>query len=161
MKRIALKSKRPLFFPPAFKDVEIEMDIELIQNNPKTESYTLKIVDRAYKEVEETYFDYVEKESTEELAEGAVPEFEKVEKTRTVRKQVGKDIVRGLDKEYPYEMLNQLAQALNISFDDESVTTKNINDLFRQGFLVITNQECQSGEGLYGSEVGDWEFINE
>ena len=54
MSRIALKSKRLLFFPPAYKDVEVEMDIELIQNNPLTESYTLKIVDRAYKEFEET-----------------------------------------------------------------------------------------------------------
>ena len=158
MSRIALKSKRPLFFPPAYKDVEVEMDIELIQNNPLTESYTLKIVDRAYREFEETLVLNKIKEGTEDSES---PKYEQVEEVVKTRKQVGKEVVRGLDKSYSYEMLNQLAQHLNIPFDDESVTTKNINDLFRQGFLVITNQECQAGEGMYGSEVGDWEIITE
>lgn len=76
MKRIALKSKKPLFFPPSYRNVDVEMDIELIQNNPKSETYTLKIVDRAYKDFE--------------IGDDKI------------RKQVGRDIIRGLDKEYSY-----------------------------------------------------------
>lgn len=155
LERIGLRSKRGLFFPPAFNDTQVEMDIVTIQNNINENgipTYTLKIVDRGYKEVEEEVSEFIQNENGE---------YDEIIKKITVRKKVGKDIVRGLDRSYTYDELNRLAQAVGANFDDISKSCENINEMFRRGFLTLTNIECASGEGLYGSNIGDFEIIRD
>lgn len=155
--KIAIKSKKPLNFPPAFKDVEITMEIDLIQNLPNEEVYVLRILDKAWKEFDEEQVDYIKKEGNSE--DGTEGELEEVKKIVKVKRQVGETIVRGTSKKYPYSMLNQLASQLKIDFNPDTISTSEINELFRYGLLFITQQECLNGEGMYFSEATDWEII--
>ena len=67
-------------------------------------------------------------------------------------------------KTYTYEELNQLGKFLQISTTDFPSLTDYINELFRKGLLLTTQQECQKGvsvegKGMYFSEAQDWEII--
>ena len=54
--------------------------------------------------------------------------------------------------------LDQLSTYLNVDMTVGNLR-ENINELFRKGLLLITQMECQKGEGMYFSEAQDWEII--
>ena len=121
------------------------MEIDLIQNKPSEELYEVRIVD--------TCFDNV-KEKVETLNEKG----EIVEEIKDTVKVFGTNV---RIKVYPYAQLKQLATQLNIDFSDNTLTLENINELFREGLLLITQSECQQGisapgKGMYFSEAQDW-----
>lgn len=71
--------------------------------------------------------------------------------------QKGNEVVRF--KTMTYDELDQLAAILNVDMSDKTKLRENINELFRQGLFAITQQECLKGEGMYFSEVQDWEIV--
>ena len=141
---VAIKSNKKLQFPPASVGF-IKMEIDLIQNKPSEELYEVRIVD--------TCFDNV-KEKVETLNEKG----EIVEEIKDTVKVFGTNV---RIKVYPYAQLKQLATQLNVDFSDNTLTLENINELFREGLLLITQLECQQGistpgRGMYFSEAQDW-----
>lgn len=141
---IAIKSEKKLQFPPASVGF-IKMEIDLIQNKPSEELYEVRIVD--------TCFDNV-KEKVETLNEKG----EIVEEIKDTVKVFGTSV---RIKVYPYAQLKQLATQFNVDFSDNTLTLENINELFREGLLLITQSECQQGistpgRGMYFSEAQDW-----
>lgn len=143
---IAIKSNKNLMFPPNHRGIVI-MEIDLIQNKPSEEVYELRIIDKCIQEVEETY------EETDPIT------GQTEEKTRTVIKQLGTEQIR--PRKYHYNFLNQLSQELHLNIEDFSSYTEYINELFRQGLLIITKQECLNGKGMYFSEAQDWEIVRD
>lgn len=164
---IAIQSNKNLMFPPSHRGI-VTMEIDLIQNRPREEMYEMRIIDSCHIDVEEEYTQ-MEENGTKEVPNPefqinpdapeflTVPNYEEVTKTRTVKKQIGKDVYR--TKKMSYTELDQLAQILQVDMTDTSGLRENINELFRQGLLLITQQECQAGEGNYFSEAQDWEII--
>ena len=141
---IAIKSNKKLQFPPASVGY-VTMEIDLIQNKPKEEVYELRILD--------TCFDNVQEEIDVLNQEG-----ELVKEVRDIVKVFGTNV---RFKTYTYAQLKQLATQLNVDFSDNTLTLENINELFREGLLLITQSECQQGisapgKGMYFSEVQDW-----
>ena len=141
---VAIQSNKKLMFPPASVGF-IKMEIDLIQNKPSEELYEVRIVD--------TCFDNV-KEKVETLNEKG----EIVEEIKDTVKVFGTNV---RIKVYPYAQLKQLATQLNVDFSDNTLTLENINELFREGLLLITQLECQQGistpgRGMYFSEAQDW-----
>ena len=141
---IAIQSNKKLQFPPASVGF-IKMEIDLIQNKPSEELYEVRIVD--------TCFDNV-KEKVETLNEKG----EIVEEIKDTVKVFGTSV---RIKVYPYAQLKQLATQFNVDFSDNTLTLENINELFREGLLLITQSECQQGistpgRGMYFSEAQDW-----
>lgn len=145
---IAIQSNKELYFPDGKGFVKMEMD--LITNKPYSESYEMRIVDSCYKEVEEEYT---------EIPDG---ETEPVVKTRMVTKQIGKSITRF--KTMSYAELDALCDMLDV--DSMAIPMREkINESFRQGLLLVTQQEClnsisgEYGKGSYYSEAKDWEIV--
>ena len=67
-------------------------------------------------------------------------------------------------KSYTYQELSQLGQTLNLDASNFPSLIDYINELFKQGLLVTTQQECQEGisgegKGMYFSEAQDWAII--
>lgn len=50
--------------------------------------------------------------------------------------------------------LNQLIAGLQV---EEPISIENIDDVFRDGLLFITQMECDQGKGIYFSKSEDWE----
>lgn len=50
--------------------------------------------------------------------------------------------------------LNQLIAGLQV---EEPITIENIDDVFRDGLLYITQMECDQNKGIYFSKSEDWE----
>ena len=145
---IAIQSNKKLMFPPASVGF-IKMEIDLIQNKPSEGIYEIRIVDSCIYTITETI-------PSLEL-DGASGENQ-VETTKVLASTIR-------FKTYTYEWLNQLGNLLQIHITDFSSSTDYINELFRKGLLLITQQECQQGismpgKGMYFSEAQDWEIIN-
>ena len=141
---IAIQSTKKLQFPPASVGF-VKMEIDLIQNKPSEELYELRIVD--------TCFDNI-KEEIKTLNE----QGELVKEVKDTVKVFGTNV---RFKTYTYAQLKQLATQLNVDFSDNTLTLENINQLFREGLLLITQLECQQGistpgKGMYFSEAQDW-----
>ena len=124
------------------------MEIDLVQNKPKEEVYELRIVD--------TCFDNVQEEIDVLNQEG-----ELVKEVRDIVKVFGTNV---RFKTYTYQELRQLGQTLNLDTSNFPSSIDYINELFKQGLLFITQQECQEGisgegKGMYFSEAQDWVII--
>ena len=144
---IAIQSNKKLQFPPASVGF-IKMEIDLVQNKPKEEVYELRIVD--------TCTDVVLEKTPVFNIQGEVEEEEK-----EVVKVLGTNI---RSKSYTYQELSQLGQILNLNISNFPSLTDYINELFRQGLLITTQQECQKGisgegKGMYFSEAQDWIIV--
>ena len=144
---IAIKSTKKLQFPPASIGY-VTMEIDLVQNKPKEEVYELRIVD--------TCTDVVVEKTPILNIQGEIEEEEK-----EVVKVLGTNV---RSKIYTYQELSQLGQILKLNVSDFPSLTDYINELFRQGLLITTQQECQkgisgAGKGMYFSEVQDWIII--
>lgn len=144
---IAIQSNKKLMFPPASAGY-VTMEIDLIQNKPKEELYELRIIDTCTDSVIEKI---------------AVPNIqgEIEEQSAEVLKVLGTNI---RSKNYTYEELSQLGKILQLNVLDFSSLTDYINELFRQGLLITTQQECQKGisgegKGMYFSEAQDWIIV--
>lgn len=140
---IAIKSNKELMFPPSFRGI-VTMKIDLIQNKPEQEIYELRIIDTCTK-------DEVTQIPIEGDEESTVP--------HTVTKILGNEVVRF--KTMTYDELDQLTSMLDVNMSDKTKLRENINELFRQGLLVITQKECMEGQGMYFSEATDWEIARE
>lgn len=144
---IAIKSNKKLQFPPASVGYII-MEIDLIQNKPKEKLYELRIVD--------TCTDTVIEKITVPNIQG-----EMEEQNTEVLKTLGTNVRL---KTYTYDELAMLGKILQLNVLDFPSLTDYINELFRQGLLITTQQECQKGisgegRGMYFSEAQDWEII--
>ena len=144
---IAIQSNKKLQFPPASIGY-VTMEIDLIQNKPKEEVYELRIVD--------TCTDVVIEKTPVLNMQGEIEEEEK-----EVVKVLGTNFRY---KSYTYQELTQLGQILNIDASNFPSLIDYINELFKQGLLVTTQQECQEGisgegKGMYFSEAQDWVII--
>ena len=144
---IAIQSNKKLQFPPASVGF-IKMEIDLVQNKPKEEVYELRIVD--------TCTDVVVEKTPILNIQGEIAEEEK-----EVVKVLGTNV---RSKIYTYQELSQLGQILKLNVSDFPSLTDYINELFKQGLLITTQQECQKGisgegKGMYFSEVQDWIIV--
>ncbi|MDV4026828.1 hypothetical protein CMT52_21135 [Elizabethkingia anophelis] len=141
---IAIKTKKQINFPPSYKGF-VKMEMDLIQNIPSEQQYNLRIIDTCYIE-EETQ----------------VPVFNEGETTmekKIVQKQLGQSVTRF--KVMTYDELDQFAKLLPVDMTDKTKLRENINELFRQGLLFITQQECRNNQGQYFTKAEDWEIIRE
>ena len=144
---IAIKSTKKLQFPPASIGY-VTMEIDLVQNKPKEEVYELRIVD--------TCTDVVVEKTPILNIQGEIAEEEK-----EVVKVLGTNV---RSKIYTYQELSQLGQILKLNVSDFPSLTDYINELFKQGLLITTQQECQKGisgegKGMYFSEAQDWIIV--
>ena len=144
---IAIKSNKKLQFPPTSIGYVV-MEIDLIQNKPKEGIYELRIVDRCVEDVLEKVHIVNEQGESEE-------KDVLIEKTIASTTRF---------KTYTYDEIKELGNALNLNPNDYKSLTDYINDLFRQGLLITTQQECQKGisgegKGMYFSEAQDWVII--
>ena len=144
---IAIQSNKKLMFPPASVGF-IKMEIDLIQNKPSEGLYEIRIVDSCIDTITET---------VSSLKPDGTPEENQVETTKVLA-----SITRF--KTYTYDQLDQLGNLLQINITDFSSLTDYINELFRRGLLLTTQQECQKGisgegKGMYFSEAQDWVIV--
>ena len=130
---IAIRSNKELFFGEA-KSGFIRMEII---NRPSTQTYTLRIVDTCFKEIEEEVEVWNETEGvmkTEKIKDERIQGH----KTRYVS--------------YSYDQVKILAEV------------EYINELFKLGLLIVTQKECKESlagyenKGMYLSEATDWEL---
>lgn len=143
---IAIKSNKDLMFPPSFRGT-VTMKIDIIQNKPEEEIYEMRIIDTCTKDVEEDF----------EVLVDVDGETQSQIQTQLVTKQLGQQVIRF--KTMTYAELDTLSSALNIDMSDKSKLRENINELFRQGLLLITQKECLEGQGNYFSQGQDWEIF--
>lgn len=152
---IKLKSNKELMFPPYLRGF-VTMDMDIIQNKPNEKVYEMRIVDSCSQKVMKDFEEPV-------LNEDGKPTFEEdgtpITTTiqREVEVQVGTPVTRF--KYMSYDELGQLAVALNVDMSDPANLVENIQELFRQGFLIITNKEAAEGVGMYYSEPGDFSIV--
>ena len=144
---IAIQSNKKLQFPPASIGY-VRMEIDLIQDKPSEKLYELRIVDSCIDTTVET---------VPILSLDGTTEEKQVETTKVLASTTR-------SKTYTYEELNQLGKFLQISTTDFPSLTDYINELFRKGLLLTTQQECQKGvsvegKGMYFSEAQDWEIV--
>jgi hypothetical protein len=133
---IAIKSNKELYFPDGKGFVT--MEINLIQNDPKARTYTMRLEDVC----------------TREVIDG--------ETTKTVR--IGNPRIRF--KTMSYDEIDALYALLDVE-DLELNLRQKIDESFRQGLLAVTQKECQDGisgedgKGQYYSEAQDWYILRE
>ena len=145
---IAIKSEKKLLFPPASVGY-VTMEIDLIQNKPKEWIYELRIID--------TCTDNILEKISVPNEDGTGLEEKEVEVVKTLGTNVR-------FKTYTYEELDMLGKILQLKDSDFPSLTDYINELFRQGLLITTQQECQKGisgegKGMYFSEAQDWIIV--
>lgn len=112
----------------------VTMSIDMIINRPELGVYEMRIVDTCEREVT------VGEETVTQFV-GFITRF----KTMT------------------YEELDELVVLLDVDMTVGSLR-ENINELFRQGLLIVTKKECvdgiygEPGLGQYASQAEDWEI---
>nr|DAM87551.1 MAG TPA: hypothetical protein [Bacteriophage sp.] len=145
---IAIRSNKELFFGEA-KAGFIRMEIEEIINRPSTQTYTLRIVDTCFKEIEEEVEVWNETEGvmkTEKIKDERIQGH----KTRYVT--------------YSYNQVKILAEVLKLNKSKFQSEVEYINELFKLGLLIVTQKECKESlagyenKGMYLSEATDWEL---
>lgn len=81
---------------------------------------------------------------------------------KEVIKKVGVDEIR--TKRYSYDYIQAVASSLSINISKDTLV-RDIEELFREGLLKLTQQECINGvsgvenKGIYYSEAQDWEIV--
>ncbi|MDV4026820.1 hypothetical protein CMT52_21095 [Elizabethkingia anophelis] len=141
---IAIKTKKQINFPPSYTGF-VKMEMDLIQNIPGEQQYNLRIIDTCYIE--------------EEIEVPVFNEGETTMEKKIVQKQLGQSVTRF--KVMTYDELDQLAKLLPVDMTDKTKLRENINELFRQGLLFITQQECRNNQGQYFTKAEDWEIIRD
>jgi hypothetical protein len=145
---IAIRSNKELFFGEA-KSGFIRMEIEEIINRPASQTYTLRIVDTCFKEIEEEIEVWSETEKvmkTEKIKDERL----QGQKTRYVS--------------YSYNQVKILAEVLKLNKSKFPSEVEYINELFKLGLLIVTQKECKDSlagyenKGMYLSEATDWEL---
>ena len=144
-----IKSTRELVFDPVSrKKGFIEVEIILYSRNPRQKTYNLTIEDRLA--IPTTMMEpfhipakYNEDGSIKEPEQWEEQEVEYMERESRTRSRVYKDTE-----------LNQLIAGLQV---EEPITIENIDDVFRDGLLFITQMECDQNKGTYFSKSEDWE----
>lgn len=132
---IAIRSNKELYFPDGKGFVT--MRINMIQNNPDAEIYTMRLEDSCTRNITDT--------------EGDISIV-----------NIGTPRIRF--KTMTYSELDILYDSLNMDNVNLNMREK-INESFRQGLLLVTQQECingingEEGKGQYYSEAQDWEII--
>lgn len=112
----------------------VTMKIDMIINRPDTGTYEMRIVDTCERDV-------IVDEQTVTQFVGFITRF----------------------KTMSYEELDDLAELLDVDMTVGSLR-ENINELFRQGLLIVTQKECadgiygEPGLGQYASQAQDWEI---
>jgi hypothetical protein len=112
----------------------VTMSMDMIINRPETGTYEMRIVDTCERET------MMDNQPITQFV-GFMTRF----KTMT------------------YEELDALAELLNVDMTVGSLR-ENINELFRQGLLIVTQKECvdgiygEPGLGQYASQAQDWEI---
>ena len=115
----------------------------------------MRIVDSSNKIEEQTILVPVIGENDQVTQEEKIIQVEKVLESKEPR-----------FKTMTYDELNELAQYLDIELEQENSVSK-YEELFRQGLLFITQQECingisgEEGKGMYFTEASDWEIVPE
>lgn len=139
--KIAIKTKKALRFFPSYEGI-ITVKIESITHRPEQGIYELRLIDMC---------------SKMELKEFPIP-------TMTGTEMVSKEIevMQGAphhrSKTMTYADLDALTT--NFDFDRENLNERELMDeMFRQGLLLVTQMECAKGEGLYFSQAADWEIV--
>ena len=140
---IAIESKKDLLFPPSYRG-KVTMKIDIIINRPDLGIYEMRITDTCTKIVQK---------KVPVLDQNANPTSQT--EMKNVVEVLGKPMTRF--RTMTYAELDALANGLDITIAAGSIR-ENINDLFRKGLLVVTQQECQKGEGMYFSEATDWKI---
>jgi len=140
---IAIESKKDLLFPPSYRG-KVTMKIDIIINRPDLGIYEMRITDTCTKMVQK---------QVPVLNASGLPTGQ--QETKNVLEPVGKPVIRF--KTMTYAELDALANGLDITIAAGNMT-ENFNNLFRKGLLVVTQQECQKGEGMYFSEAADWKI---
>lgn len=141
---IAIRSNKELFFGEA-KAGFIRMEIEEIINRPATQTYTLRIVDTCFKEIE-VWSETEGVMKTERIKDERI----QGQKTRYVT--------------YSYNQVKILAEVLKLNKSKFPSEVEYINELFKLGLLIVTQKECKESlagyenKGMYLSEATDWEL---
>lgn len=138
MKKIRIKSNKPLMFPPMHRGF-VRMEIDLIQNKPTERQYTLRIVDTCF-ELEDV---------VEHTEDGG---------TRTVKREKILGQLNTRFKTMSYDELDAIVLASQGSMGRVSLSVTAVNTIFQQGLLMVTRKECQEGKGMYFSKMEDWEL---
>lgn len=143
-----IKSTRELVFDPVSrKKGFIEVEIILYSRNPRQKTYNLTIEDRLAIPtiMMEPY--HIPAKYNED---GSIKEEERWEEREVEYFEYES---RQRYKTYKDTELEQLIQAMEI---EEPITVSNIDDIFSEGLLFITQQECEEGKGIYFSKSEDW-----
>ncbi len=149
MCNITIKTTKEFFFGGAKKGI-IKMCITEKLDKPEDEKYYLKIVDSCVKEREEL--------------RPKVDETGAVIGTETI---IEEDVLGSIERylTFTYAELNAIAKALNLNIKYFENITDFINELFRQGFLFVTVNECKAGilgekgKGRYQTTAPDWVIV--
>lgn len=160
---IAIQSNKKLQFPPASVGY-VKMEIDLIKNKPSEGIYEIRIIDTCFDKIIEKRLkqNYVQQYTVVEPIVKIVPtvnDYEDVEIIKIL--QTNTRITK-----YDYAELKKLAEFLKVDFSNNELILENINNLFKQGLLLTTQQECLQGisgvnKGMYFSKIDDWAIIIE
>lgn len=150
---IAIQTNKDMIFNSS--KGRIRMEIDVIQNKPNQGLYEMRIVDSVNKDVEE------EQEVPVTSEDGTITyETQKVIVNKIL------DVKPPRFKTMTYEELDNLVQFLDVDMSQGNLR-ENINNLFRKGLLIVTQQECvngisgEPGRGMYFTEAQDWEIFGE
>lgn len=143
--KIAIQSTKELPFDIVSRvNGIITVEIDLYQKTKQ--GWYLRLVDTC---------DYEEEELHEQ------PNPENPEEMLKVSVKVSKSQSKIREKEYPSEFLNQLAMGANAKANlDNETFAHDLDKLFQTGLLLLTQQECLAGKGIYMSEAQDWKIVD-
>ena len=129
---------------------KIKMEIDLIQNKPLEGIYEMRIIDSVSKMV------------TENVQIGYSEQNQPIYEEKTFEKVLDKKAPRF--KTLTYAELDTLAENLNVDMTTGNLR-ENYNELYRQGLLLFTQNECingitgEAGFGMYFTQAQDWEVV--
>ena len=138
---IAIKTKTHLPFQPSFEGF-IKMNVVNIINYPGSEMYQMNIEDYCYIDDERKGWD-------SEGNEIMIP-YEKILYKYPVR-----------PVPLSSEKIDMLTSAINVDLSDKTKLRENLDEVFRQGLLLLTQMECNDPveKGRYFTKAEDWEIV--
>ena len=149
---IQIKSKKPLVFDVVTrKKGIITVEIVSYTRNPNSKTFTLNINDTMTFQTEYKWMD-------------VVPEY--YDKDGVYHEAYEKEVIDVMEdsetkhRQRTYKDSELLALVSQIEGLNETLNIDDIinqtDDLFSKGLLLITQQECLEGKGIYMSEAEDW-----
>lgn len=146
---IKIKSKKELTFDPVSRVTGIiEVEITSYQRNVASGNYTLNLTDSVLAPTEVEMPTRIPPKYNED---GTVKEPERWENVKSMHniKQY-----KHRSRTYTDAELDTLIGGMDL---DLPISIENIDLVFQQGLLYITQAECEQGKGIYFSEAEDWE----